>query len=149
VQTSSDKLIKNRFCYCVGIHTILLEAEIRAELLTGQAIYPVPFAPAWCAGLISLRGDLHPIINMHHVVQGQSFHNLPQLLLIKHPNFSPIALTCDGYPRQLNLSPTDLIPYTDDNLPSWIPHSLHHQGKPLLVADHGKLLRYIQRTQGS
>jgi chemotaxis signal transduction protein len=148
MQTSSATLA-SRFCYHIGAHTVLLETEIRAEVLGGQTLYPMPFAPAWCAGLISLRGELYPIIDMHQVLQGQSFRKTPQLLLIQHPRFTPIALTCDGYPRQLKLSQDDLEAQADDNLPSWIPHVLTHAGSRLLAADHGRLLRHLQRTQGS
>lgn len=147
--TTPSDVVENRFCYRVDAHTLLLESAIRAEVLTDQTHYPMPFAPAWCAGLISLRGDLVPIINMHQVVQGQSYQGKPQLLLIQHPQFPPIALTCDGYPRSLKLTAADLTPQAEDNLPSWIPHTLHHHGMRLLAADHGKLLRHIQRTQGS
>ena len=148
MQTSSAA-VTNRFCYYIGAHAVLLETDIRAEVLSGQTMYPVPFAPTWCAGLISLRGELYPIIDMHHVLQGQSFNKTPQLLLIQHPRFPPIALTCDGYPRQLKLSQDALEAQAGENLPGWIPHTLTHEGSRLLAADHGRLLRHLQRTQGS
>jgi chemotaxis signal transduction protein len=148
VQTSSGS-VASRFYYRIGIHFILLEAEIRTEVLSEQVTYPLPFSPAWCAGLISLRGELYPIVDMHQVLQGQSFATTPQLLLIQHPRFPPIALTCDGYPRQLKLPAQDLDLQVGENLPGWIPHVLHHDSNTLLVADHGRLLRHLQRTQGS
>ncbi len=140
---------QQQFCYRIGTHTILLEPEMRAEVLTAPTLYPVPFAPGWCCGLISLRGDLYPVIDMHWVVQRQSSTTTPQLLLIQHPRFSPVVLTCDGYPRQLKLTPEDLTAHQGDNLPSWIPHVLHHAGNTLLAADHGRLLRHIQRTSAA
>ncbi|WMP16618.1 chemotaxis protein CheW [Thiothrix lacustris] len=148
MQTSSES-VASRFYYLINTHAILLETDVRAEVLSGQAICPLPFAPTWCAGLISLRGELYPVVNMHQVLQGQSFTNTPQLLLIQHPRFSPIILTCDGYPRQLKLPTQDLELQVSENLPSWIPHILPHNNNTLLVADHGRLLRHLQRTQGS
>jgi chemotaxis signal transduction protein len=145
---SPHESMVSRFCYRIGSHSILLEPVIRAEVLTAHSIYPVPFAPPWCAGLISLRGDLHPVINMHWVVERRSSATQNQLLLIQHPRFPPVVLTCDGYPRQLKLSADDLVEHQGDNLPGWIPHVLHHQGQTLLAADHDRLLRQIQRTQG-
>lgn len=139
----------NRFCYRIGSHSILLEPDVRAEVLTTQTIYPVPFAPLWCAGLVSLRGDLHPVINMHWVVARRPAASQPQLLLIQHPRFPPVALTCDGYPFQLKLSGNDLDKHEADNLPGWIPHVLHHQGQTLLAADHDRLLRQIQRISAN
>lgn len=139
----------NRFCYRIGSHAILLEPDMRAEVLTSPTIYPVPFAPGWCAGLISLRGDLYPVIDMHWVVERRSSATQPQLLLIQHPRFSPVVLTCDGYPHQLKLSTEDLTEHKGENLPGWIPHVLHHDGRALLAADHGRLLRQIQRNSAT
>jgi chemotaxis signal transduction protein len=139
----------NRFCYHIGVHSILLEANVIAEILTGQTIYPVPFAPEWCAGLTSVRGDLFPVMDMHRVILAQPAPAQPRLLLIKHPQFSPVILTCDGYPQLIKLQAADLTEHTDENLPSWIPHTLQYAGQNLLAADHGRLLRYIQRTAGN
>ena len=85
-------------------------------------------------------------MDMHKVVLGKPAPHQTQLLLIQHPQFSPIILTCDGFPRQLKLSDADLTEYTPENLPSWIPHTLQHNGQTLLAADHGRLLRQIRQT---
>lgn len=138
--------VASRFCYRIGSHLILLEPEMKAEVLTAQPLYPVPFAPSWCAGLISLRGDLFPVVDMHKVVQGSSSTTQQQLLLVQHFRFPPVVLTCDGYPRQIRLPDEDMTEYPAENLPGWIPHTLQHNGQTLLVADHGRLLRQIQRT---
>lgn len=145
ISETSAPLI-SRFCYRIGAHTLLLEATLTAEVLTTQTIHALPFAPDWCAGLVSLRGDLFPVMDMHKVVLGKSAPHQTQLLLIQHPQFSPIILTCDGFPRQLKLSDADLTEYTPENLPSWIPHTLQHNGQTLLAADHGRLLRQIRQT---
>lgn len=139
----------SRFCYRIGQHTLLLETAIMAEVLMSQTIYPLPFAPDWCAGLVSLRGDLFPVMDMHKVVQGKSAPSNPQLLLIQHPQFSPVILTCDGFPRQIKLTPDDLKEHPAENLPSWIPHTLHHNGQVLLAANHGRLLRQIRQVSAT
>ena len=138
----------SRFCYRIGTHFLLLESTVKAEILTGQHVYPLPFAPTWCAGLTSVRGDLFPVIDMHQVVQGQSAQQKPQLLFMEHPQFPPVILTCDGIPRLLKLAKTNVMEQADSSLPGWIPHTLQHDGQTLLVADHGRLLRHIYRTSG-
>ncbi len=135
----------NRFCYCIGSHSILLEPTVTAEILPTQMIYPVPFAPNWCAGLTSLRGDLYPVVDMHLVMLGKPFPSQLQLLLIQYPQIQPVVLTSDDYPRQLKLSAKNQIGQADENLPGWISHTVQHEGQTLLAADHGRLLRYIQK----
>lgn len=144
--TNQPVELHSRFCYRIGSNLILLEPTVLAEVLTAQTVYPVPFAPAWCAGLISLRGDLYPVVDMHKVVLGKPMPEAHQLLFLQHPRFSPVILSCDGYPRQLKLPEEDLTEYPADNLPGWIPHVLRHNGQILLAAEHGRLLRQIQNT---
>lgn len=146
VQAATLAATTSRFCYRIGSNLILMEAEILAEVLTAATIYPVPFVPEWCAGLISLRGDLYPVIDMHKVVSGQPMPDGSQLLFFQHPRFPPVVLSCDGYPRHLKLAEADLTEHSAETLPHWIPHILHHDGKILFAADHGRLLRQIQRS---
>lgn len=140
-----NNMTVSRFCYRIGVHSILLEAGLVAEVLTSQTVYPLPFSPDWCAGLVSLRGDLFPVVDMHKVLLGNSASVQPQLLLIQHPQFSPVILTCDGFPAHIKLSQEDLTTYAGENLPNWIPYTLRHNGQTLLAADHGRLLRHIRR----
>lgn len=136
----------SRFCYRIGSYTVLMEADVVAEVLLRQSVYQLPFAPEWCAGLTSLRGELYPVVDMHRVLLGQGSPAHHQLLLVRHPGFPPVILTCDGYPRQLKLATESVHEQAGVRLPGWISHTLQHQGELLLAADHGKLLRHIQRT---
>ena len=146
--SSNSERTTSRFCYRIGTHFLLLEPSVKAEVLTSQHIYPLPFAPEWCAGLTSVRGDLFPVVDMHQVIQGQSATQKTQLLFMEHPQFPPVVITCDGIPRLLRL-PDDHSIQQDNSLPSWIPHGIPHEGQTLLAADHGRLLRYIYRTSGT
>jgi chemotaxis signal transduction protein len=147
MQTTPPATTVSRFCYRVGQHSVLLESGMMAEVLVNQTLYPVPFAPDWCAGLISLRGDLFPVIDMHKVLLDEQAPGNPSLLLIQHKQFTPVALTCDGYPFQLRLPEDEQ--QESGNLPGWIPHAFMHNGQRLLAADHGRLLRQIQHLSGT
>jgi hypothetical protein len=146
--TASSTFVSSRFCYRIGTLSILLEPNLKAEVLAAHSVYPLPFAPDWCGGLVSLRGDLFPVMDMHKIVLGKLAPPQIQLLLIQPPQFPPVILTCDGLPYQLKLSDDELIEREGENLPSWIPHTLLHNGQTLLAADHGRLLRQIQRSAG-
>lgn len=145
--TTSDENTLSRFYYRIGVHNVLLESDAQGEIVTAQTVYPVPFAPAWCRGLISLRGNLYPVIDMHWVLERRTSPAQVQLLLVQHRRFPPAVLTCDGYPSPLKL-PVDLPAENNTNLPSWITHTLQYAGQTLLAADHGTLFRQVQRLQG-
>lgn len=135
----------NRFCYRVGKHTLLLESAVSTEVLTGQAIYPLPFTPDWCGGLTSVRGDLLPVVDMHRILQQPLIPRQRQMLLVKHEQLPPVVLTCDGYPRLLKLPDSGLDTRHTGNFPAWITGAMQHEGQWLLEADHGRLLRQIKR----
>lgn len=138
--------VRNQFSYRVGEYSILLETEIRTEVVDVRPVSEIPFSPDWCAGLSSSRGELYPVMNMHKVFLDRESPATIKLLLVHHPKFSPLILACDGYDSQLNVPVEPSNIKQDDSLPAWISHSLTHNSQTLLVADHARLLRHIQRT---
>lgn len=138
-------MTQNVFCYRTGDYHIVLEEGIRSELLTLDKIYPVPFAPAWCIGLVSVRGELFPVVDMHHVLLNQSTTEHPYLLWLKHEAFEPVVISCDSLPKQIEF-PTERserIP----GLPGWIRQAWVQNDELLLSADHARLFKTISKQQ--
>nr|HPQ97703.1 chemotaxis protein CheW [Thiolinea sp.] len=59
------------FYYPVGAYRIVLASGVASEILSRTVVHPVPFAPDWCAGLVSVRGDLFPVLDIHRVLLGE------------------------------------------------------------------------------
>lgn len=146
VSTTDESVTTNRFYYKVGMHNILLELELKIEVLMTQPIYPLPFAPDWCKGLTNVRSELVPVIDMHKIILGRPASIQTNLLLVHHPKFPPAVLSCDGYPKQVKLTKHDLDLIAENQLPAWLAYRLQYPAERILVADHGKLLRYIRRN---
>lgn len=146
VSTPDDLVTTNRFYYKVGQHSVLLELELKTEVLMSQTIYPLPFAPDWCKGLANVRSELVPVIDMHKIILGRPASIQTNLLLVHHPKFPPAVLSCDGYPKQVKLTKDDLNLIEENQLPAWLAQRLQYPAERILVADHGKLLRYIRRN---
>ena len=144
--TPTDLPTVNRFYYKVGLHNILLELELKIEVLMAQTIYPLPSVPDWCKGLANVRCELVPVIDMHKIVLGRPASIQSNLLLIQHPKFPPTVLTCDGYPKQVKLTQDDANLVAENQSPAWLSQRLQYPTERILVADHGKLLRYIRRN---
>lgn len=145
-QKSSEPI--RQFCYPVGTYQVLLEPETQAEILPARPICAVPFAPAWCKGMISLRGNLLPVVDMHWLLHGIPCPHPACLLLVHPPQTLAVAVVCDGYPRALTLPPPSQ-PDTPaaSSLPAWISHTVTHAGQTFLAANHTLLFRQIQQTQ--
>lgn len=142
---AAPKALITQFSYSVGQYSILLEPQVHCEVVETQTISDVPFSPDWCLGLASSRGELYPVMDMHKVILDQASPAKIKLLLIKHPQFSPILLACDGYASQQNVPEKVPNQQENENLPAWISYSLMHHDQALLVADHARLLRHVQR----
>ncbi len=138
------------FCYRIGDYRIALEEGIRTELLTLNTVYPVPFAPAWCAGLAGVRGDLSPVVDMHVVLFGQPQPRSPYLLSVRHDSFAPVILGCDELPRQVEV-PEEDDPRTGTRpagLPGWIKSAWTQADNSLLLtADHLRLFRSVSKVR--
>jgi hypothetical protein len=83
---------------------------------------------------------------MHKIVLGRPASIKSNLLLIQHPKFPPTVLTCDGYPKQVKLTQDDATLVVENQSPAWLSQRLQYPTERILVADHGKLLRYIRRN---
>ncbi|MGB0847185.1 MAG: chemotaxis protein CheW [Thiolinea sp.] len=138
-------MAQTAFCYKTGDYHIVLEEGIRSELLTFDSIYPVPFSPDWCIGLASARGDLFPVLDMHRVLLNQSRPGQQSLLWLKHPAFSPIVVSCDGLPRQIELPAEDEESERMPGLPGWIRQTWVQDNELLLGADHARLFRTLSK----
>ena len=136
-------MTQTAFCYKTGDYHIVLEAGIRSELLSSDNIYPVPFAPNWCLGLISARGELYPVLDMHKVLLNGARPDKTNLLWLQHPEFAPIVISFDGLPRQIELPGIEDGGERLPGLPGWIRHTWMQDGELLLGADHARLFKTI------
>ncbi len=136
-------MTQTAFCYKTGDYHIVLEAGIRSELLTSDTIYPIPFAPEWCLGLISAHGELYPVLDMHGILLNASGPEKPRLLWLQHPEFAPVVISCEGLPRQIELPSAAAEQARLPGLPGWIRQTWLQDDELLLSADHARLFRTL------
>ncbi len=137
------------FSYKVGDYRILLETGMHSEVLTLDTVYPVPYAPDWCAGLSNVRGDLCPVIDMHKVFFNKQSPKKQYLLWLQHEVFAPVVVSCDELPKQINVPETQEQIGRLPGMPGWIQTVWNHDNTLLLAADHGRLLRLLSKTKPS
>nr|CAA6799717.1 MAG: Unknown protein [uncultured Thiotrichaceae bacterium] len=134
------------FCYRTGDYHIVLEEGVRSELLTPEQIYPVPFAPAWCVGLVAVRGELFPVVDMHRVLLNQDRPEQPYLLCLRHESFEPIIVGCDSLPVQTETQKADTNEHIP-GLPGWIRRTWSTDKHVYLEADHRRLFSTLLNRQ--
>jgi len=154
-QHKPAKKIAHRFYYRVGNHTILLEKALTTEVFLDLLVAPLPFAPHWCKGLSNLRSDLLPVVDLHQLLLKKSV-NQHYFLYLKHPKFPPVILSCDDYPKAIELDDNliNQAKQNNNNVASWLTPYHYSSGKTssekeLLIADHEILLKQLQQQPKS
>ena len=135
------------FFYRIGQLRILIEDDIKMEVLSESTLYPIPNAPAWYLGTSSVRGTILPVINIHFLLDIATSSTLSQrqwLLKLEHPLFSPIILAMDSLPTQIDRNTlSSFSANTNIDYPHWIVSSAQHNKNIFLCADHYTLFEAL------
>lgn len=93
---TSDYRAQRRAFRVGDIQLMLPESEL-AELLDELSVFPLPNAPEWTSGLLNLRGELLPVINLHHVFDVPADKSAQRLLAVGRGT-DTVVLTIDDLP---------------------------------------------------
>jgi len=145
----------NRFFYSVGEHNFLFEQDLKVENLPLTKVNKVPHAPGWCIGIISVRGIIMPIVDMHMIIESEfkktkkknNHKNKEQhksyFIMIEHKQHPPIILQIDRLPETVNIKDfTYAKPLK--SLPSWIERTWKNSKNKLFEVNHNELFKIIK-----
>ncbi|MBC7982464.1 MAG: chemotaxis protein CheW [Candidatus Obscuribacterales bacterium] len=85
----------------IGNLGLLVAHDSGGELLEEARIYPLPSTPAWCRGLINLRGQLIPAFDLHECFNLTRLRPLRQWWLILGKDADALAIAIDALPQSL------------------------------------------------
>jgi len=139
---------QSRFFYTIGLFNFLLEESIKVENLYEFTVNSVPYAPEWCSGVISIRGNIMPVVNMHVFLKtGKSTDSQnKKLIMLEHKNHSPIVFEIDKLPELISINNyiAALIPKKS---PSWLKKALKNEKNIIYEVNHSELLRQLKNSQ--
>jgi len=141
----------NRFYYSVGNLNFLFESDLKVENISDTKINKVPHAPNWYTGIISVRGVIVPIVNMHTLLKDKlkktknqiKQNKKPYLLMIEHSNHDPIILQIDTLPKIINIKDYTYS-RSENNSPSWQGKTWKNSTNKLFEIDHDLFLNTIK-----
>jgi chemotaxis signal transduction protein len=133
-----------QYSYSVAELEILLESTVNTEIVEQRDIFPIPHAPQWCHGMVSLRGKLIPVVNIHRML-GYTLEDTSShwLLIIEANSLPPVAIRIDKLPVQHKIKPDELQVASVEALPFWITRSTVQNGKRLYEANHTELFQLL------
>lgn len=132
-----------RFYYTVADHHILLEAGIKTEIIEQRDIFPIPHSPSWCQGMISLRGKLIPVANLHTLFDNAKTSKSHWLLVLEKAPFPQLAIRIDQLPQQQIINNERSKSIDNQTLPSWFEASVSLDEQTLYEANHSKLFEQL------
>lgn len=105
-RVSEEELKHIRYGFRIAGQNLLFEKTVPCEAIQNSLIYPVPNTPVWLSGLINLRGNLIPVIDLSSRISAQN-GDRPETgrktLLIIDRNEDIIGTFIDGLPVALQI----------------------------------------------
>jgi chemotaxis signal transduction protein len=140
--TQDNEAVK-RFYYSVGQFNILIEKDLKVENLIDLSINKVPNMPAWCIGIISVRGVIMPVINMHNFLNIEKQDTTKDnFIMLEHKNYTPIVFLTDGLPTTIYFNKYKKSKQLE-NTPSWVKNHLSNGDVSVFEVDHNLLLQHF------
>ncbi len=140
----------DRFFYSVGDYNFLFEEDLKLENIPQKTINQVPHAPEWCLGIISVRNEIMPVVDMHIILRDELKQKLDKdysknfcLLMIKHEHHMPIIIKVDKLPRVANIKEYNPL-IVEENSPKWLGKAWENSTNKLYEVDHNKLFNTLR-----
>jgi len=133
----------SKFYYSVAGFNILLESDIKTEIIEKRDIFPIPHAPEWCQGMISLRGKLIPVANLHKLLNDSATLKSQWLLVLEIAPYPQLAVRIDQLPAQQILNDEDQETVDRQSFPVWIESQIRIDEKTFYQANHTALFEQL------
>lgn len=131
------------FYYTAASHNILLESDIKTEIVEQLTIFPMPHAPAWCNGMISLRGKIIPVVDIAYVLNTEHKTEANWLLILESSPLPQVAIKIDRLPARLSYTEDDIEAIDQGQYPNWLLESVKTSELTLFKANHGALFQQL------
>ena len=111
-----------RIClFLMGADTYAIPVEALTEIIIPQKIFPIPTTPAYVAGIINLRGNIIPIVDIRPVLALSQEAASGQIAILRY-NQMPIGIVVDAVVEIASVPRNKIVEVPAE-------HALQHPGK--------------------
>ncbi|MGI9227701.1 MAG: chemotaxis protein CheW [Gammaproteobacteria bacterium] len=71
-ETKQDQTVIRHYGFRIGGLNLLITEDLPCEVLEENNFYSVPLAPKWLVGTCNVRGDIVPIVDLEHILTGNT-----------------------------------------------------------------------------
>jgi len=92
---------QNRYGYEISQFNFMIPKTMTCEVVQNKKVFNLPNSPLWLHGLINIRGNITPVMDIHSLIT-QSFEpSSTQQILMLDKGSKAIALLVDALPHSL------------------------------------------------
>lgn len=130
----------------LGADHFLLPIDDVQEVQRAIAMTPVPLAPSWLSGIINLRGEIVPAVDLCDLMTGKPLANAAMNVVVRSDE-GVFSLLAEEVEDVIAASPTMLVtppPHLDARLKSLVRHVFRQPDNLLLVLDVAGIVQFIR-----
>jgi len=99
-----------RIClFSISGDTYAVTVDLLAEIIIPQKVFPVPTTPSHVIGIINLRGNIVPIVDIRPVLSLPSTTGLNQVAIIRHEQMT-IGIVVDSVADVISVPVSSVLP---------------------------------------
>ena len=94
-----------RYGYKISNLQFLVPEKVVSEVIQSPNIYSLPNSPIWIEGMLNIRGNIVPVMNVGKLLKENNPERLTNVLVLNSSNNAPsIALMISGLPISLEVN---------------------------------------------
>jgi purine-binding chemotaxis protein CheW len=99
-----------RIClFSISGDTYAVTVDLLAEIIIPQKVFPVPTTPSHVIGIINLRGNIVPVVDIRPVLSLPSTAGLNQVAIIRHEQLT-IGIVVDSVADVISVPVSSILP---------------------------------------
>ena len=99
---------ETRYGYKISNMNFLVPKDTVSEIIQNTHVYNLPNAPVWLEGLINLRGNIVPVMNLDKFLKNFNKQDISNILVLNNSDGSDaIAVLINELPISLELNDSD------------------------------------------
>jgi len=147
-----DSRLNSHYYYSAGSFKFIVDKSFKPETLDEIKITNVPFLPNWYEGILSIHGNIMPVIDIIKFAQHEqmnvtkSVNENKYLLKLEHSRYSPIVFSLDSLPQLVNTTSLE-VKVRSDSDSEWVESYLIDGNKEIAVIDSDMLFQSLMTKQ--
>jgi twitching motility protein PilI len=145
--SDSPEYLGTFFGFRIGSLGFLVPADIFCEVIEQAQVNPLPNTQAWFSGLLNLRGNLVPVIDLHRFIGEAAADPKKRRLFTIDKSEKAVALWIDGLPEVHGLArePLKQLPAIPAVLAPFVTWGYVYEGQVWLNLRFGEFFQALGR----